>query len=80
VRIKVYLVDLPPFGWNSNELFTVGKWYDAEPTPIMYDPNTFKPYEGYIVICNDGNWRKVDSKYFITQQEWREMKLKELGI
>ena len=79
--MKIYLIKLPPFGYNSPELFTINKWYDGDLTPTMYDPQTLQPaIPSYIVKCNNNKWIKVDTKYFITQEEWREKKLKELGI
>ena len=30
--------------------------------------------------CNDGKFRKVYAEYFLTQEEWREKKLNELGL
>ena len=79
--MKIYLIKLPPFGYNSPELFTINKWYEGDLTPTMYDPQTLQPaIPSYVVRCNDGKWRKVDTKYFLTAEEWREEKLNELGI
>jgi hypothetical protein len=79
--MKIYLIKLPPFGYNSPELFTINKWYEGDLTPTMYDPQTLQPaIPSYVVRCNDGKWRKVDTKYFLTAEEWREKKLNELGI
>ena len=64
----------------KQRLLTPGKWYCATLSPIMYDPNTLEPHIVYLVTCDDGKMRKVSTKHFITQEEWREMKLKELGI
>jgi len=66
---------------TENELFTVGKWYEGELTPTIYDPQTLQPAPAsYVVQCNDGNYRKVSHEYFITLEEWRERQLNELGI
>jgi hypothetical protein len=46
--IKLYLLILPPFGWNSDEFFTVGKIYEGDFTPTEYDPQTLKPAPPYI--------------------------------
>lgn len=83
--MKLYLIKMPPFGLNSDELFTINKWYDGDLTPQkvqeiqnIFNPTTFKFF--YVVKCNDGFIRKVDAEYFITQEEWRERQLNELGI
>ena len=85
--MKLYLIKMPPFGYDSGELFTINKWYEGDLTPTMYDPQTLQPeipslqiLKGYIVKCNDGNYRKVGNGYFITQDQLREIKLNELGI
>jgi hypothetical protein len=86
MKLKLYLIKLPPFGhqeypYSLPELFTINKWYEGDLTPTMYDPQTLKPAPpSYVVRCNDGNYRKVDVEYFITLEEFRENKLKELGI
>jgi hypothetical protein len=77
--MKLYLTKLPPFGYNSEELFTVGKWYEGDLTPTIYDPQTLQPAPAsYIVNCNDGYNRKVDALYFITLEEWRERQLNKI--
>lgn len=79
--MKLYLIKMPPFGYDSGELFTINKWYEGDLTPTTYDPQTLQPaIPSYIVKCNDGNYRKVGSGYFITKEEWRERQLNELGI
>ena len=66
-------------GWN--EILTVNNWYEGDSTPTIYDVHTYEPLPiSYVVKCNDGNWRKVGGEYFITQEEWRERQLIELGI
>jgi len=37
-------------------------------------------FDSCIVICEDGNLRKLFLSYFYTISEYREMCLKELGI
>lgn len=68
--------------YNSPELLTINKWYEGDPAAITYDPKTFQPTPTllYIVRCNDGNYRRVSAEYFLTLQDWREKKLKELEI
>ena len=87
-QIRVYLKDddFTKYDYNVTRLrikrglLTPGKWYWATPSPVMYDPNTFQPHIVYLVTCDDGNIRKVSTGHFITQEEWRESKLNELGI
>jgi hypothetical protein len=33
-----------------------------------------------LIVSNDGKYRKVYAEYFLTIEDWREKKLKELGI
>ncbi len=67
--IVICLTDNPP------HLDINGK-YDADPTPLMYDPNTLLPTEPfYIVKCNDGMFRKFDAKNFIPIEEYRENRI-----
>ena len=80
MKLKLYLIKMPPFGYDSGEFFTINKWYDGDLTPIIYNPTTLEGTRGYVVICDDGYTRKVDIEYFITQEEFRENQLKELGI
>lgn len=75
---KVYLKEQLSFDFYH---LTIGKCYVAHPTPVIYDPITLQPVEpSYVVRCDDGLMRKVDAKYFMTLEEWREMKLNEIGI
>lgn len=81
--MKIYLIancDTCPFkNYNSYELLTVGKLYEGDLTPDMYDPQTLQPASpAYVVKCNDGKWRKVGGEYFITLEEWREQQLNKL--
>ena len=78
--MKIYLIKIPPFGDDSSEFFTVGGCYDGDLVPTIYDKNLQPLPPSYIVSCNDGYWRKVGAEYFITLEEWREIKLNELGI
>lgn len=76
--MKIYLIkSFLDKSWN--EILTLNKCYEGELTPIIYDPNTFqKTSPSYIVKCNDGKFRKVDTEYFITQEEWREQQLNKI--
>jgi hypothetical protein len=29
--MKLYLIEMPPFGYDSGELFTINKWYESSP-------------------------------------------------
>jgi hypothetical protein len=63
----------------TNIFLTVGKWYDAGLTPVMYDPNTLQAVETYYIIaCDDGRYRKFNPKHFITQEEWRNEQIKKI--
>jgi hypothetical protein len=49
-----------------------GKTYDATIVP--------RDGKGHKVVCDDGEHINIDSIWFYTQQDIREMKLKDLGI
>ena len=69
-----------PLG-GVEHILIMGKMYECELTPKIYNPLTFqldKP--SYIVTCEDGKMRKYYAEYFIDIVELREEKLKELGI
>ena len=69
-----------PLGRVDNILI-MGKMYECELTPTIYDPMTLQPAKpSYEVKCEDGKFRKYDTEHFIDIQEVRELKLKELGI
>jgi hypothetical protein len=69
-----------PLGGVDNILI-MGKMYECELTPTIYDPMTFKPAPpSYVVKCEDGKFRKYEVVNFKDIQEVREDKLKELGI
>lgn len=55
-----------------------GIWYFAYESPITYDPQTFVPIKYYIILCDDGKYRKSDFDKFITMDEWRENRLRSL--
>jgi hypothetical protein len=76
--MKLYLVKEFSDEYRK-KILTVNNWYDGDLTPTMYNPYTYnKVSPSYIVKCNDSQWRKVDSVYFITQEEWRESKLNQI--
>ena len=67
--------------YHHADLLTINKWYEGDLTPTIYDPQTLQPVPpSYIVRCNDGKYRKVYAEYFLTIEDWREKKLKELEI
>ena len=54
----------------------IGKMYDGDFTPTVYDPQTLKPSEpSYIIKCDDGKYRKFMTEHFITLEEWREKQI-----
>jgi hypothetical protein len=67
---RVYLkVDLPP-----KMMLTKGEFYDVELGPQIYNPQTLEPAPLiYIVLCDDGKWRKCGADNFLKLQEAREM-------
>jgi len=69
-----------PFGGIDNILI-MGKMYECELTPTLYDPTTLNPAKpSYVVKCEDGKFRRYNAEHFRDIQEVREGKLKELGI
>ena len=69
-----------PFG-GVDHILIKGNMYECELTPTLYDPTTLKPAGPYyIVTCEDGKFRKYAGEHFLDIVEWREEKLKELGI
>jgi hypothetical protein len=64
-----------------DQILIMGKMYECEFTPTIYDPMTLQPAKpSYIVKCEDGKFRKYESEYFIDIQELRESKLMSIGI
>ena len=71
---------------------TKGKTYVFEPTPKMFDPDTYKELTGYLIRNDVGNYIKVNVGYnpkwqnelyldhFTTLSELRDKKLNDLGI
>ena len=53
-----------------------GKVYDTTET-YRYNQSGIKIYP---ILCEDGRNRYLESRNFIPLSEWREMKLKELGL
>jgi hypothetical protein len=74
--MKIVLIKIP---FGHEDLLTIGNVYSGEVSPQIYDPNTFllKP-PAYIVKCDDGKFRKVETDFFITLEECREIKLKQI--
>lgn len=69
-----------PLG-GVDHILIKGNMYECELTPTLYDPTTLKPTGPYyIVTCEDGKFRKYAAEHFRDRVEWREEKLKELGI
>jgi hypothetical protein len=69
-----------PFG-GIDHILIMGKMYECELAPTIYNPTTFKPDKpSYVVACEDGKFRKYYVEHFRDIQEVREQKLKELGI
>ena len=67
--------------WGETIIIIKGRIYECELTPTITDPITLNPAKpSYIVTCEDGYLRKFDADNFITLEELRELKLKELGI
>lgn len=76
--MKLYLPELANLDWSICHL-TPGKIYDGELTPVVYDPQTLQPAPPcYIVICDDGKSRKIDSHYFSKLDELREEKINQI--
>ncbi len=76
--IKIYLKELLVYDCDLciTKKLTPGKWYQGDLTPTMYDINTYNPVEPhYVVVCDDGKLRKVEAKWFITLEDWRENKI-----
>lgn len=64
------------FGYPPDVYLEIGKIYEGDLTPTMYDPQTLQPVEPcYIVKCHDGKYRKFMTKHFLTLEEWRERQL-----
>lgn len=68
-----------PLG-GVDHILIIGKLYECELSPTMYDPTTFEPVRAYIVACEDGKLRKYDLEHFIDIAEMRDIKLIHLGI
>ena len=84
--MKLYLIKKithTPWPYNKtyDDILTLNNWYEGDLTPTMYDPQTLQPSNPYYIVkCNDGKCRKILAEYFITQEELRDKKLKELDI
>ena len=70
---------IPRYGVRGgNILFKENEIYDAEFTPIVYDPNTLQPIKGGIIIKLSKGWIKETMDNFYTLEEYRENKLKDI--
>jgi hypothetical protein len=80
--IKLYLKEDLNYQNNNRDKFTIKSgFYLGVETPTIYDPVTLYEVEkSYIIKCLDNKHRKVYASDFITIEELREFKLKELGI
>jgi len=76
--MRIYLIkEFWDESWK--EVLPVNNWYEGRLTPTIYDPQTLQPAApSYIIKCSDGNFRKVDADYFLTQEEWRERQLNQI--
>lgn len=61
---------------RGSQPVTVGKWYDSEDT--LYHQRSTPDF--ILVKGDDGIWSYLDRKYFRTVEDYREDKLKEIGI
>jgi hypothetical protein len=62
-----------------------GFHYTIEETPPMYDPITLEKVYGYIVIGDDGNYRKLSSEitnsiffYFMSLEDHRDEQINKI--
>jgi hypothetical protein len=79
--IKLYLKKDFNYYDGCSKFTIKSGFYLGDETPVTYDPLTFKKVEkSYVIKCLDNRWRKVYAHDFITIEELRESKLKELGI
>jgi len=73
--MKLFLIEQPA----DLKWVTPGKIYDGDLVPTIIDRITMEPVPpSYIIRCDDGKSRKMDASFFITVEELREKKLKEL--
>jgi hypothetical protein len=63
-------------GYPPDVYLEIGKMYEGDFTPTVYDPQTLKPSKpSYIIKCDDGKYRKFMTEHFITLEEWREKQI-----
>lgn len=75
--MKIYLSNIPPT--HPVDVLTIGKCYEADLVPTIYDPQTLQPAPpSYVVKCNDNKWRKINAEYFYTQEEWRDKQINKI--
>jgi hypothetical protein len=82
MKVKLFLKQDTHYQNNGWDKFTIKSgFYLGEETPTIYDPKTFEKVEkSYIIKCLDNKYRKVYASHFITVEELRESKIKELGL
>ena len=80
--VKLYLKEIPHrYGIILDAYLNIGNIYEGQLCPTTYDPYTLQPAPpSYVIKCNDGKYRKVDSNFLITFEEMRNEKLNDLGI
>lgn len=74
---KISITGTSPEGSLSNMLIK-GNMYECWPVPLYHFGGKIKME--YVVICEDGRYRRYDTDFFYTIEEIRELKLNELGI
>jgi len=82
MKIKLFLKQDTHYQNNGWDKFTIKSgFYLGEETPTIYDPITFEEVEkSYVIKCLDNKYRKVYASSFMTIEELRESKIKELGL
>ena len=80
-RIIMKLVAITQFTYDGYppDVYLIGKIYEGDFTPTIYDPQTLKPSEpSYIIKCDDGKYRKFITEHFLTLEEWRESQINKI--
>ena len=74
---KISITGTSPEGSLSNMLIK-GNMYECWPIPSYHFGGKIKGQ--YVVICEDGRYRRYDTDFFYTIEEMREVKLRGIGI
>ena len=74
---KISITGTSPEGSLSNMLVR-GNMYECSPVPSYHIGGEIK--SEYVVICEDGRYRRYDTDNFYTIEEMREVKLRGIGI